>query len=165
MLAVQDHEVENENSASEGSHKLPKNLAKKDVSFTKVQATIKTLDPIDAKDDFYSTPIFPSYDKNERESLLRAIFADLGNNFFTYLLAIVFCALAIFKVAQVQETRNVIANLNEISIQNENLNKQWLSLLAKRQNLSEHSKIRKDAYEKLNMRPPKTAAEHVIYLN
>ena len=59
----------------------------------------------------------------------------------------------------------MIAKLNEVTIQNENLNKTWLNLLAKRQNLSEHSKIRADAYNKLKMHAPKTEAEKVIYID
>lgn len=139
--------------------------AKDEVELKKVRSNIEIMDPIYQKEVFYSTPIVKNKDFNHRDSLFRIILADIGNNFYTYMLGIVLCVLALFKVDQVQDTRYMIAKLNEVTIQNENLNKTWLNLLAKRQNLSEHSKIRADAYNKLKMHAPKTEAEKVIYID
>ena len=48
---------------------------------------------------------------------------------------------------------------------NENLHKEWLSLLAQRQTLSEQGAIREAATQKLKMVAPKTEAEQVIKIN
>lgn len=94
--------------------------------------------------------------------LVPSLMADLGDNFFTYLLGVVLCALALFKVYQVQETREVTALLNEVRQENEDLQRQWLLLTSERQTLSEHARIRKAATEQLQMRAPKTDAELMI---
>lgn len=136
-----------------------------DDEYNESKMHVETLDPIMHHESFKSPASLHIYNKRRKVSLLRAIFADIGNNFFTYFLAIVLCFLSIYKVVQVQDTRDLIANLNEVTMQNENLNKIWLSLLAERQELSEHNKIRKEASEKLHMRAPKTDAEKVITTN
>ena len=126
---------------------------------------IETLQPIEHPARFESQAGLKVRSRRRRVSLLRAIAADMGNNFFTYFLAAVLCALSIYKVVQVQETRDLIANLNEVTVHNENLNKDWLTLLAQRQALSEHNKIRREAAERLKMKAPRTEAERVITLN
>lgn len=94
--------------------------------------------------------------------LVPSLMADLGDNFFTYFLGVILCALALFKVYQVQETREVTALLNEVRQENEDLQRQWLLLTSERQTLSEHARIRKEAAEQLQMRAPKTDAELMI---
>ena len=126
---------------------------------------IETLQPIEHPARFESQAGLKVRSRRRRVSLLRAIAADMGNNFFTYFLAVILCGLSIYKVVQVQETRDLIANLNEVTVHNENLNKDWLTLLAQRQALSEHNKIRREAAERLNMKAPRTEAEKVITLN
>ena len=130
-----------------------------------VPRRIETLQPIEHPARFESQAGLKVRSRRRRVSLLRAIAADMGNNFFTYFLAAVLCALSIYKVVQVQETRDLIANLNEVTVHNENLNKDWLTLLAQRQALSEHNKIRREAAERLKMKAPRTEAEKVITLN
>lgn len=97
--------------------------------------------------------------------LLPAIALDMGRNFYVYILAILFGLLSLIKVYQVQDTRNLTAQLNEVTIDNEELDKEWLNLLATRQNLSEHAKIRSYATRQLEMVSPKTENEQVISLH
>lgn len=70
--------------------------------------------------------------KDENPKLLRLIFIDIGNNFFTYVLILIVAFLSIFRVYQVQETRNLIASLNELSTTNENLYRENLETRKKR---------------------------------
>lgn len=165
MSALKQKKDESFEAESQNLATSEDNQVADEVELKKVRSNIEIMDPIYQKEVFYSTPIIKNKDFNHKDSLLRMIVADIINNFYSYMLCIIMCALALFKVTQVQETRTMIAKLNEITIQNENLNKNWLNLLAKRQNLSEHSKVRADAYNKLNMRAPKTEAEKVIYLD
>lgn len=97
--------------------------------------------------------------------LVPSILADIAKNFLTYFLGVVLCALSLYKVYQVQETRDLTARYNEVMMNNENLHKEWLSLLAQRQTLSEQSAIREAATTKLKMIAPKTEAEQVININ
>ena len=99
------------------------------------------------------------------ERLVPSILADISKNFLTYFLGVVLCALSLYKVYQVQETRDLTARYNEVMMNNENLHKEWLSLLAQRQTLSEQGKIREAATQKLKMVAPKTEAEQVIRIN
>lgn len=99
------------------------------------------------------------------ERLVPSILADISKNFLTYFLGVVLCALSLYKVYQVQETRDLTARYNEVMMNNENLHKEWLSLLAQRQTLSEQNTIREAATQKLKMVAPKTEAEQVIKIN
>ena len=99
------------------------------------------------------------------ERLVPSILADISKNFLTYFLGAVLCALSLYKVYQVQETRDLTARYNEVMMNNENLHKEWLSLLAQRQTLSEQGAIREAATQKLKMVAPKTEAEQVIKIN
>ena len=99
------------------------------------------------------------------ERLVPSILADISKNFLTYFLGVVLCALSLYKVYQVQETRDLTARYNEVMMNNENLHKEWLSLLAQRQTLSEQGAIREAATQKLKMVAPKTEAEQVIKIN
>lgn len=99
------------------------------------------------------------------ERLVPSILADVSKNFLTYFLGVVLCALSLYKVYQVQETRDLTARYNEVMMNNENLHKEWLSLLAQRQTLSEQGAIREAATQKLKMVAPKTEAEQVIRIN
>lgn len=97
--------------------------------------------------------------------LLPTLAHDIGRYFYVYALAIVFGVLCLMKVYQVQDTRNLTSQLNEVTVNNEGLEKEWLNLLATRQNLSEHSKVRSYATFQLNMVSPKTESEQVISLH
>ena len=99
------------------------------------------------------------------ERLVPSILADISKNFLTYFLGVVLCALSLYKVYQVQETRDLTARYNEVMMNNENLHKEWLSLLAQRQTLSEQNMIREAATQKLKMVAPRTEAEQVIKIN
>ena len=103
--------------------------------------------------------------KSKDDRLLPVLLRDFGVNWLTYGLAITVCVLCLLKVYQVQDTRYLTAKLNEVSLSNADLEKQWLNLVASRQNLSEHSKIRTFASDTLKMVSPKTENEQVISLH
>lgn len=96
--------------------------------------------------------------------LLPMLMDDLLHNWLVYSLAILACLLCLAKIYQVQETRELTASLNEITFNNADLDKEWLNLMATRQSLSEHAKIRTFASEQLQMQAPKIESEHVISL-
>lgn len=96
--------------------------------------------------------------------IIEVLFEDIAKNLFTYFLIIVFTTLCLYKIHQVQETRDITSRFNQVITDNDNLHKKWLSLLAQRQELSEHAKIRQAAVQKLNMVAPKTDSELVINL-
>lgn len=96
--------------------------------------------------------------------LLPMLMDDLLHNWLVYSLAILACLLCLAKIYQVQETRELTASLNEITFNNADLDKEWLNLMATRQSLSEHAKIRTFAIEQLQMQAPKIESEHVISL-
>ena len=96
--------------------------------------------------------------------LLPMLMDDLLHNWLVYSLAILACLLCLAKIYQVQETRELTASLNESTFNNADLDKEWLNLMATRQSLSEHAKIRTFASEQLQMQAPKIESEHVISL-
>lgn len=97
--------------------------------------------------------------------LLPSVIHDIGVHWLAYGLAISACVLCLLKVYQVQETRDLTARLNEVVLSNAEMDKQWLNLVAQRQNLSEHAKIRTFASDNLKMVSPKTENERVISLH
>ena len=103
-------------------------------------------------------------DADNEPRLVPCIFHELGVNWFVYGLAIVVCVLCLAKVYQVQETRDLTSRLHEVTQNNSKLNNTWLTLVAERQNLTEHAKIRNFATDKLQMVSPKTENEQVISL-
>ena len=70
-----------------------------------------------------------------------------------------------FKVYQVQQTRLLTAEFNELVTGNDDLSNEWLGLLAKKQELEKQSAIRETAIQRLGMMQPKTEAEIVIRLD
>lgn len=119
----------------------------------------------------YSSPTYSStlsvrdYNTNKGDKLLPMLIHDFGVNWLTYGLAFVVCVLCLMKVYQVQETRDLTARVNEVIVANGDLDKQWLNLVAEKQNLSEHAKIRAYAADQLSMVSPKTNSEEVISLH
>lgn len=108
----------------------------------------------------------PNDNQEQKEPrLLPLLLRDFGVHWITYGLAICVCLLCLLKVYQVQDTRDLTARLNEVVATNADLEKQWLILVASRQKLSEHSKIRSVASESLGMVSPKTENEKVISLH
>lgn len=103
-------------------------------------------------------------DADNEPRLVPCIFHELGVNWLVYGLAIVVCVLCLAKVYQVQETRDLTSRLHEVTQNNSKLNNTWLTLVAERQNLTEHAKIRNFATDKLQMVSPKTENEQVISL-
>ena len=103
-------------------------------------------------------------DRRPGVRLLPSILADFGRYWFTYGLAVLLCVLCLIKVYQVQATCNVTSRLNEVALSNAEIQKEWLNLMAQRQNLSEHATVRNSAVFKLQMTAPQTEKEHVIYL-
>lgn len=102
------------------------------------------------------------YKKPEPKKIAMVLLGDLGKNFLTYALMAVMCALALYKVYLVQQTRVLISQYNEVRTYNEDLERQWLFLTSRKQELTEHSKIRQSAFSELEMVPPKTDAELMI---
>ncbi len=96
--------------------------------------------------------------------IIASLLNDLKCNFMTYFLMVILCILALIKVCQVQQTRNLIASYNEVRTTNENLERQWLDLTAMVETLTLHSTIRQNAKEDLQMVNPKTEDEQVIIL-
>lgn len=109
-----------------------------------------------------SLSLFEGYEK--KQALIPAIIDDIFSNVITYVLILVVTTLAVFKVHQVQVTREMTVKYNEMILHNELLHKEWLSLLSERESLTEYSVIRKNAIEKLDMVQPKTEDEVVIDL-
>ncbi len=102
------------------------------------------------------------YKKPEHKKIAMVLLGDLGTNFLAYALMATMCALALYKVYLVQQTRELISQYNEVRTYNENLERQWLFLTSRKQELTEHSKIRQEAFSQLQMVPPKTDAELMI---
>lgn len=120
---------------------------------------------VDTKRTYGSTLTFADDSDAQREQrLLPMLMREFGNNWLTYSLAITVCVLCLFKVYQVQETRDITAHLNEVRFTNEELEKQQLILIAQKQRLSEHASIRTVASGVMNMTSPKTENEVVISL-
>ncbi len=102
--------------------------------------------------------------KQQVKPLVPTIFNDILSNIFTYLLILALTTLAVFKVYQVQMTRDMTAKYNEVKLYNESLHRQWLSLLSDRAALTEYTIIRNNASTNLEMVQPKTEDEVVIDL-
>ncbi|MGN0915141.1 MAG: cell division protein FtsL [Succinivibrio sp.] len=96
--------------------------------------------------------------------LIPTIFDDIFSNLLTYFLILVLACLAVFKVQQVQATRDMIIKYNEVKLENEVLHRNWLHLLATREELTEYSVIKTNASEKIGMVMPRTEDEVVIDL-
>ena len=103
--------------------------------------------------------------KKSENSLFPLLMREFGHHWYVYGLTILCCILCLMKVYQVQETRDLTARYNELAISNADLDKQWLNLMAVRQNLSEHAKIRAFASSNLKMKAPRTESEQVISLH
>lgn len=101
----------------------------------------------------------------EWPKLVPMIFHKIGIYWLAYGLAILACVLCLLKVYQVQETRDLTARYNEVQLNNDTLEKEWLNLVATRQNLSENAKVREYAVSRLQMVSPKTENEKVISLH
>ncbi|MGN1280816.1 MAG: cell division protein FtsL [Succinivibrio sp.] len=109
-----------------------------------------------------SLSLFEGYEK--KQALIPAIIDDIFSNVLTYVMILLVTSLAVFKVHQVQITREMTVKYNEMNLHNELLHKEWLSLLSERESLTEYSVIRKSANENLQMVQPKTEDEVVIDL-
>lgn len=125
---------------------------------------IEKLDPAGITDSL-SLSEGEYYPLPEREkSLVPAIFEDILSHFWVYVLILVLSVMALYKIYQVQDTRTLTAALNEAVARNDNLNNEWLELLALKQSLAERTEVRKLAREKLGMIQPAPEAEIVIRL-
>ncbi|MBQ9274528.1 MAG: cell division protein FtsL [Succinivibrio sp.] len=98
------------------------------------------------------------------QALIPTVAEDLLKNVLVYILALLVGCAAVYKIRQVQETRMITATLNEINSGNDNLNSEWLALLADKQTLTENVQIKKLARDKLGMAQPRTEDEVVIRL-
>ena len=103
-------------------------------------------------------------DRSPGAHLLPSLLSDFVHCWYAYGAAILLCIMCLLNVYQVQATNTVNARLNEVSLSNESIEREWLNLMAQRQNLSEHTTVRDSAIYQLQMVAPQTEKEHVIYL-
>lgn len=103
-------------------------------------------------------------DRSPGAHLLPSVLSDFVHCWYAYGAALLLCVLCLLNVYQVQATNTVNARLNEVSLSNESIEREWLNLMAQRQNLSEHATVRDSAVYQLQMVAPQTEKEHVIYL-
>ncbi len=103
--------------------------------------------------------------QDKQRPLLRCLLSDVAHHWFFYFLCLAMCALAVYRITQVQQTRAMTAELNEIAETNDDLSNEWLGLLAKKESLEKQSLIRDAAVTQLGMFQPKTEAEVVIVLD
>ena len=103
-------------------------------------------------------------DRSPGAHLLPSLLSDFVHCWYAYGAALLLCVLCLLNVYQVQATNTVNARLNEVSLSNESIEREWLNLMAQRQNLSEHATVRDSAIYQLQMVAPQTEKEHVIYL-
>lgn len=101
----------------------------------------------------------------KKRPFMRVLLLDVLHHWYFYCLCLILCAVCVFKVYQVQQTRQLTAELNELAENNDDLSNEWLGLLAKKQALEKQSVIREAAMTKLNMIQPRTEAEIVIRLD
>lgn len=112
------------------------------------------------------TPNFErAYLKPKRQAMMPTLFKDVGRYWYFYFLCLILCGLSLFKIYQVQQTRLLTAEFNELVAGNDELSNEWLGLLAKKQELEKQSTIREMAVQRLGMMQPKTEAEIVIRLD
>lgn len=114
--------------------------------------------------DIPQLSVFQGYRHAENRAFLPTLLSDIFKNAFTYLLILIVTSLSVYKVHQVQQTRAVTVEYNDLVRQNELLSQEWLSLLAEREALTEYSVVGKAASEKLHMVSPKTEDEIVLKL-
>ena len=171
LLKQKETESQQENTAVETQNTIlpfslePQKVSEEEATKADDGNDIEHLNMDTGEERFISySPEYASFWQLE-ERLVPSIFADISKNFLTYFLGIVLCALSLYKVYQVQETRDLTARYNEVMMNNENLHKEWLSLIAQRQTLSEQGTIRAAATQKLDMVAPKTDLEQVIKIN
>ena len=103
--------------------------------------------------------------QTKQRPLFRYILLDMLRYWYFYVLCLLLCTLAVGKVYQVQQTRLMTADLNEVAENNDDLSNEWLGLLAKKEGLEKQSKIREVAITQLGMFQPRTEAEVVIRLD
>lgn len=103
--------------------------------------------------------------QDKQRSLFQCIRSDVFHHLVFYFLCISLCALAVYRITQVQQTRAMTAELNEIAETNDDLANEWLGLLAKKESLEKQSLIRDAAVTQLGMFQPKTEAEVVVVLD
>ena len=94
----------------------------------------------------------------------KEVFKEFSRNFVAYALIIAVSAVSVIKVHQVQRTRDLTIQYNEVKRYNDTLMREQLNLLATRENYTEYSIIRNRAINKLGMVAVKTEDETVIDL-
>ena len=161
-----DYELEDDEAVSREESGNPESVVTPNETEEHEKNCVKTIE-VDAKDSM-SLYVMPSQNyqfKDANQPLVPTMVSDILRHLGVYILILIAVGLAMFKVYQVQQTRNMTATLNEIIADNDNLQKEWLALLAQRQDLSAHSKIKAQAKAELKMIQPKTAQEILITLD
>lgn len=131
----------------------------------KGELSIEALEYIPGKETFKSTLSLSDSSLRPRDpQLVPMLLRDLLHTWLTYALALCACLLCLAKIYEVQDTRMLTTELNNVTSENVELEKEWLSLVSARQKLSEHAMIRTFAGDQLQMRAPKIESEIVISL-
>ncbi len=143
-----------------------KSEIKKEVP-SKKEPTVITVDLEDLGEDTYNSfnRRYEYLGQPRNRALVPTIFADVMRNCVIYILIFAVTVLCIYKVIQVQNTRQLTATLNEVNLNIETQSRESLLLQAQRQSLSAHASVREQAIDKLGMVNPKTEAEVVIRLD
>ena len=152
-------DAEEGKSTAEGIEQSSHNMSKKG----------HTILFVDRSESSHITSVTPNFErtylKPKHQAMMPTLFKDVGRYWYFYFLCLLLCALSLFKVYQVQQTRLLTAEFNELVTGNDDLSNEWLGLLAKKQELEKQSAIRETAIQRLGMMQPKTEAEIVIRLD
>ena len=103
--------------------------------------------------------------RQRKKPLVPTMLSDVMSHCLVYLLGLTVTVLCVVKIIQVQDTRQLTAQLNEVNLNIESLTRENLLLQAQRQSLAAHSTVREQAVLRLGMINPKTEAEIVIRLD
>lgn len=97
-----------------------------------------------------------------RVRLLQEIFGDIKTFRWPVFLAIFALINALFVVVVTNETRLLSIEHNQLLAEHDRLEVEWRHLLLEQSSLSEHSRVRQLAQEKLNMKRPLANDEMLV---
>lgn len=99
-----------------------------------------------------------------RVRLLQEIFSDIKRFKWPVCLAIFTLINALFVVVITNETRLLSIEHNQLLAEHDALEVEWRHLLLEQSSLSEHSRVRQLAQDKLNMKRPLATDETLVEL-
>lgn len=100
----------------------------------------------------------------QRVSLLQEIFTDLMAYKWPLFLGVLVLINALCIVTITHETRLLVVDQNRLLAEQDRLEIEWRHLLLEQSSLSEHSRVRELALDKLNMKRPVTSDETLVIL-